>query len=276
MNSGADIENAPAALTLVGCGRMGGALLQIWLEAFAQTRFHVIEPAGLPAAFQNNKNVTHAAGATAQIRGSDIIVLAVKPQIMASACAALKPHLDVTTLVLSIAAGQSLENFSKMLGAEQPVIRAMPNTPAAIGKGMTVAVAGKNVTAAGRKTAHALLMQTGAVHWAEDESLLDAVTALSGSGPAYVFYLIEVLASAGAKAGLEPGMAMALARQTVIGAAALAEQAPQTQAATLRENVTSPGGTTAAALEILMNGELEDLFARALAAAKKRGAALNS
>ena len=262
-----------AHIILVGCGKMGGALLRGWQNAKIDASYTVIEPGPLPPEF---KNIAHLPAANAEIAGADMIVLAVKPQVLREVCVALKLHIGDKAPVLSIAAGQSLAALTGNFSAAQPVIRSMPNTPAAIGKGITVAVANVHVKPDQKILAETLLAAAGQVLWTDDESLLNAVTALSGSGPAYVFYLIETLAKAGEAAGLSPLMAMTLARQTVIGSAALAEHEPETTAAQLRKNVTSPGGTTEAALKILMNGEMEELFKKALLAAKKRGEELNS
>jgi pyrroline-5-carboxylate reductase len=279
MNTGVDMRRTPSDITLVGCGYMGSALLRTWLDFFSRTRFCVIEPTGLPAEFENHSNIIHVTDAAAggeDISTAGVIVLAVKPQIMSQACAALRPFVSGNSVVLSIAAGQTLQNFQTLFGATQPVIRAMPNTPAAIGKGMAVAVAGVNVTPDQKEAAAQILQSTGLLEWVDDEALLDAVTAVSGSGPAYVFYLMEVLARAGEKAGLPPKLAKTLARQTVVGSAALAAQNPEKDPADLRRGVTSPGGTTEAALSILMNGEIEDLFVRAVEAARKRSEELKS
>jgi pyrroline-5-carboxylate reductase len=253
-------------IALVGCGKMGGAMLRGWIARDMVSHVDVYDPAARkipgPVTFQTLAN---------QLRG-DIFVLAVKPQIMDEVCAAISLTLKPGTPVLSIAAGQPLAAFERRFGKNQPVIRSMPNTPAAIGKGITVAVANKNVTPAHKQLAAGLLDAVGLVEWVEDEALLDAVTAVSGSGPAYVFLLIETLAAAGVKAGLPQALATRLARQTVIGAAALAEADSEIDAATLRKNVTSPGGTTEAALKVLMeSGEMQDLFDRAIAAATERG-----
>lgn len=259
-------------VVLVGCGKMGAAMLRSWISSGLKADYAVIEPGALPAEF---KNIPHSKSPSADIKRADILVLAVKPQIMGDVCDSLKPHTNPKTLILSIAAGQPIKNFESAFGAGQPVVRAMPNTPAAIGKGITVAVANGNVLGAQQALAEHLLKTTGQIEWVENESLLNAITALSGSGPAYVFYLIEVLAKAGEESGLPAELSMQLARQTVIGSAALAESEPGTDAATLRANVTSPGGTTEAALKILMNGELEKLFEKAIAAATKRGEELS-
>jgi pyrroline-5-carboxylate reductase len=252
-------------IALIGCGKMGSAMLRGWLARDIPAHVDVLDPAAEripgPVTFQS---------IGAQVRG-DIFVLAVKPQIMDEVCASIALALKPGTPVLSIAAGQTLASFERRFGPRQPVIRAMPNTPAAIGKGITVAVANRNVTDAHRQQVQPLLEAIGLVEWIGDEAQLDAVTAVSGSGPAYVFLLIEALAQAGEKAGLPPALSMRLARQTVTGAAALAEADAGTDAATLRKNVTSPGGTTEAALKVLMeSGEMQDLFDRAVAAATKR------
>lgn len=262
-----------SALTigLMGCGKMGSAMLRGWLDA-GLTRVDVLDPAPLPPAFAAARHHTDSRNFTGPW---DMLVIAVKPQIMAEACAALAETLPGTTPVLSIAAGQTISRFKTYFCGRQPVIRAMPNTPAAIGKGITVACASPEVTEAGKNTARSLLAATGAVVWTDDEALMDAVTAVSGSGPAYVFYLIEALSEAGRKAGLPDDLALALARQTVIGSAALAEADAATPAATLRRNVTSPGGTTEAALNILMDGRLQKLFDDAIEAARDRSRALS-
>jgi pyrroline-5-carboxylate reductase len=258
-------------LTLIGCGKMGSAMLRGWRAVSIAEKIFVIEPNGLPDEFHNLNDVIQSDASSA----SDIFILAVKPQIMNEVCASIHPAPD--TLILSIAAGQKITGFEKHFGSAQPVIRAMPNTPAAIGQGITVATANQNVTPAQKDLARSLLSAIGLVEWLEDESLMDAVTALSGSGPAYVFHLIEVLAAAGAKQGLPPDLAMRLARQTVIGSAALAAAEPDINAEILRKNVTSPGGTTEAALNVLMKDKaLEELFTRALNAATARSKELSS
>ena len=260
-------------ITLIGCGKMGSALLQGWLDSNINADFSVIEPNDISVSAEHFKTIADAAGALNQ---STVIILAVKPQGMAEIGNELKNHLQPDALILSIAAGQSLANFESYFGANQPVIRAMPNTPAAIGKGISVAIANNATTDEQKSLASRFLETAGKLEWIDDETLMDAVTALSGSGPAYIFYLIEMLSSAGTKAGLPADMAQRLARQTVIGAAALAENEPQTEAAALRQNVTSPGGTTEAALNILMDGTVQDVFDKTLEAATTRGKKLNS
>lgn len=262
-------------IILIGCGKMGASLLRGWLNKKLEATFSVIEPNDIeiPGA-QHFTSIESAATNTLQT--ASMIILAVKPQVMQAICTDLAPLIGNNTTILSIAAGQSLSSFAAYFGDNQPVIRAMPNTPAAIGKGMSVAVANPNVTDEAQTLATALLETAGKLEWTDDEDLLDAVTALSGSGPAYVFYLIEILEKAGKDIGLPAQMAQTLARQTVIGAAALAETDHGTPATALRENVTSPGGTTAAALDILMDGRAQELFTEALTAATNRSRELNS
>ncbi len=264
----------PISLALIGCGKMGGALLEGWLDKSGIASISVLEPGDLPPELTSNPKVTHyreSASLADALSEADVVVLAVKPQIMNKACAQIQPHIGEKALILSIAAGQTIASFEERFGAQQPVIRAMPNTPAAIGKGITVVCANSHVSGGQKENAQDILGASGLVEWTEDEGLFDAVTAVSGSGPAYLFLLIEMLAKAGEGQGLDAGLAMKLARQTVIGSAALAENFPDVPAAQLRENVTSPGGTTQAALEVLMNGELQALFDKAIAAAANRG-----
>lgn len=270
-------------IALIGCGKMGSALLRGWLDRGVPGPFAVLEPGDLPPALRacaDAGKVSHLREAAALGKGPppEVMVLAVKPQIMDAVCETLRPALGPGTLILSIAAGRTLASFHRLFGADRPVVRAMPNTPAAIGKGVTVAVASEGVPADRRAAATRLLEVTGPLEWVEDEGLMDAVTAVSGSGPAYVFALIEVLAAAGARAGLPTDLAMRLARQTVIGAAALAEADSATPAADLRRAVTSPGGTTAAALEVLLaaDGGLQPLFDRAINAAVARSRTLGA
>jgi pyrroline-5-carboxylate reductase len=201
-------------------------------------------------------------------RAADTLVVAVKPQMFRDAGATLKSLVSDSTLVVSIMAGTTIAVLQEVCGGA--VVRAMPNTPAAIGRGITVAVADRHVSAAQRAVADALLRATGSVEWVEDEGLMDAVTAVSGSGPAYVFLLAEELARAGVAAGLPEQLATKLARETVAGAGELLHRS-ELASATLRQNVTSPGGTTAAALNVLMGeGGLEQLMTRAVAAATAR------
>jgi len=267
-------------LLLVGGGKMGGALLAGWLarEEVSPESVIVVEPTEETAAdLRERHRVGVIAEAPASVAGAvpDAIVLAVKPQVLDSVAPAYASLAAQGALVISIAAGKTIAAIERAVGADSAVVRSMPNTPAAIGRGMTVACPNPRVTAEQRDLCARLLAAVGDVAWLDDESLMDAVTAVSGSGPAYVFWLIECLAQAGAAEGLPADLAAQLARTTVCGAGELAwrsEDAP----ATLRRNVTSPGGTTAAALEVLMAEKdgLAPLLRRTVEAAARRSTEL--
>jgi pyrroline-5-carboxylate reductase len=258
-------------LALVGAGKMGGAMLEGWLALGLDPRnVVVIEPQPSPemiALSQKGIALNPPAGAVSNIA---TIVLAVKPQVASEVISTVAASVGPGTLVLSIMAGKTL-GFLQAAMPKAAIVRAMPNTPAAIGRGITVAVPNTAVTAEQKQRAHDLLAASGAVEWISDESLMDAVTAVSGSGPAYVFLLAEALARAGVAAGLPEGLAATLVRETVAGAGELLHRSPL-DAATLRKNVTSPAGTTAAALDVLMNDDdgLEPLMEKAVAAATRR------
>lgn len=263
--------SAPARphILLVGCGKMGASLLRGWLQSNSITQATVLEPGELPF---SDPRIDHIRAMRPD--EYDIVVLAVKPQILKDVCAMLKPHIAADLPVLSIAAGQTLAALECYFHAGQPVIRTMPNLPASIGEGMTAACTNE----AGRPykdTADALMNAVGECVWLEDETAMDAVTAISGSGPAYVFYLIEVLTDAAKKLGLPDRIAAQLARQTVIGSAALAGTEGDVPAGTLRENVTSPNGTTAAALDVLMDGRFAEVMKEATAKAAARSKELS-
>lgn len=251
---------------------MGGALLKGWLEqGIAEPdSVTVVEPNDSARAALGPLGARLlAAGEETLADPYDAVVLALKPQVM-DAAGVYAPLARAGAMVLSIAAGKPTSYFRSLLGAETAIVRAMPNTPAQVGRGITALFATEAVDDAGRSLATSLMEAAGEVVWLEDEGLMDAVTAVSGSGPAYVFYLIECLAAAGQAVGLEAEMAARLARATVTGAAELAHRSAE-PASVLREQVTSPGGTTAAALEVLMAPEgLEDLMIRAVAAATER------
>ncbi|PWC39706.1 pyrroline-5-carboxylate reductase [Azospirillum sp. TSO35-2] len=261
-----------ASLLLIGCGKMGGAMLDGWLAAGTASRVVVVDRMGLPESLAGNPRVAAATGADDLPAGfvPDVVVLAVKPQVMDEALPGYRALVRPGTVFLSIAAGKTIAYFERVLGEGAVVVRSMPNTPAAIGRGMTVAVANARVTADQRALSDTLLRAVGDVSWVEDEGLLDPVTALSGSGPAYVFFLVEAMAKAGEAAGLPAELAMRLARATVSGAGALLDASPQ-EAAELRKAVTSPNGTTQAALEVLMAGDgLQPVMTAAIAAAARR------
>ncbi|HEV7275093.1 MAG TPA: pyrroline-5-carboxylate reductase [Devosiaceae bacterium] len=256
-------------VVLVGAGKMGFAMARGWVAAgLPPGQLVLVDPQPAPAVVDYaSKTGVRLLDSPAGVL-THVLVLAVKPQVMKTVMAEIAPVVGKHTLVLSIAAGVLIETIKAGLGTER-IVRAMPNTPAQVGKGISGAV-GPGASASDRQTAEALLQAAGQVVWVDSEARLDAVTAVSGSGPAYVFYMVEALAVAGMRQGLEPAQAMQLARQTVIGAAALMEADPQ-PVSVLRENVTSPKGTTAAALKVLMAPDgLEDLMDRTVRAARKR------
>ena len=260
-------------LLLVGCGKMGGALLRGWLDRGVKpSDVTVIEPNAGPLEDLRARGVSILADASGISANFDpaVVLLAVKPQMMDGALPPYRRLVRRGTVFLSIAAGKTMAYFRRMLGDAAVIVRAMPNTPAAVGRGITVACAGTGVTTAQRELCHALLEAVGEVAWVEDEALIDPVTALSGGGPAYVFLLIECLAEAGVAAGLPADLAMRLARATVSGAGELARLSPE-PASVLRQNVTSPAGTTFEALKILMAADgLQPMMTKAIAAATKR------
>lgn len=241
-------EIAARGLVLLGCGKMGSAMLAGWLaEGLPPAAVFVIDPH--PSDWLVNTQV-HL---NDDLPGNPaIVIIAVKPQMMGEALPVLKSFGGGATLFVSIAAGTPIRTFEAMLGATTPIVRAMPNTPAAIGRGITAIIGNAHATAAHLAMAEGLLAAVGQVVRLDDEDQMDAVTAVSGSGPAYVFHLIETLAAAGEAEGLAADLAKALAKATVAGAGALAE-ASEENPAQLRINVTSPGGTTQAALGVLMD-----------------------
>jgi pyrroline-5-carboxylate reductase len=272
MNVPSKGEPVAGTLALVGCGQMGSAMLRGWLARGAAERFLVVEPMGTPPALADAAAVAwHRTPENLPPNTNpEAIVFAVKPQIIEAVLPAYRRFARPQTLFLSIAAGTTIGRLTRHLGDAAAIVRCMPNTPAAIGRAITVACANPRVSESQRRLCTALLAAIGDSAWVADEALMDAVTAVSGSGPAYVFLLIEALAAAGEKAGLPADLAMLLARRTVAGAGELALQSSVTPAR-LRENVTSPGGTTQAALDVLMAEEgLPDLIDRAVAAAARR------
>jgi pyrroline-5-carboxylate reductase len=263
------LQSIEGPIVLAGAGKMGGAMLSGWLaQGLDPMKVTVIEPQP-----SNEIRALTAKGVRLNPPSGDAsaaatLVIALKPQTFREAGPMLKQCSATSTLVVSIMAGTTIASISEVCGGS--VVRAMPNTPAAIGRGITVAVAADNVSAGQRAVADALLRATGSVEWVDDESLMDAVTAVSGSGPAYIFLLAEELARAGVAAGLPQELAAKLARETVAGSGELLHRS-DVPAATLRHNVTSPGGTTAAALEVLMGSDgMQSLLTRAVAAATRR------
>ncbi|WP_166416702.1 pyrroline-5-carboxylate reductase [Cochlodiniinecator piscidefendens] len=257
-------------LVLLGCGKMGSAMLQGWLSnGLVPSSVWVHDP--FPSDWLNTL-AQEGLHLNADIPANPAIVLiAVKPQMMADALPTLQKLGNGETLFLSVAAGTAISYYEDVLGAQTPIIRAMPNTPAAVGRGITALAGNAKSTESHLKLAEALLQAVGQTVRLDGEYQMDAVTAVSGSGPAYVFHLIETLAAAGEAQGLPADLSMALAKATVGGAGQLAEDATDSPTQ-LRINVTSPAGTTAAALEVLMNEEtgFPDLLNRAVKAAADR------
>lgn len=235
-------------LVLLGCGKMGSAMLAGWLAGgLPSGSVWVLDPQ--PSDWLRATGVRINDGLP---DAPAVAMIAVKPQMMGDALPAMRALGNGDTVFLSVAAGTSIATFEGALGAQSPVIRAMPNTPAAIGRGITAMIGNARAAPAHLDMAEALLSAVGQVVRLEHESQMDAVTAVSGSGPAYVFHLVEALAAAGAAEGLPAGLALALAKATVGGAGQLAEDADE-DPGQLRVNVTSPNGTTQAALEVLMD-----------------------
>ncbi len=271
-----DVFSVTSPLLLVGCGNMGHAMARGWLKAGLGTdRLYVLDPRadasrlpGVPA----NHFVADAVDLPNGLKAR-VLVLAVKPQMMDEVLAQVASVVGADTLVLSVAAGVTLGALAQGTGARATYVRAMPNTPAAIGAGITGLAGAADITQENRDLAQQLMQAVGETVWVSDEALIDAVTAVSGSGPAYVFHMVESMAAAGTQVGLEAETAMKLARQTIIGAARLLEEEADISASELRRRVTSPGGTTAAALDVLMATEsgLGELMGRAISAAHRRG-----
>ncbi|HEX3487466.1 MAG TPA: pyrroline-5-carboxylate reductase [Micropepsaceae bacterium] len=265
---------APGAALLIGAGRMGGALIKGWLSAKRFSAIHVIEPfpsEAMTALAGTGAIVLHPRFEIAGVPALDAAVLAVKPQVLKGETALLRALGGTGALVVSIAAGITTGFLGASLGSSARLVRAMPNTPGAIGQGITVLYADAGVGGGDRNLAQMLMGSLGETLWLDDEALMDAVTAVSGSGPAYVFLMAEALADAGRAQGLDEATAERLARATISGAGALLA-ADARGAAELRKEVTSPGGTTEAALTVLTAPEgLRELMTRAIAAATLRG-----
>lgn len=258
-------------LVLVGAGNMGGAMLSGWLKKGVNGSSIIVvdpRPSDAMSAKLNEAGARHCESAPDGVTAG-ILFLAVKPQLMDTVLPSLQPLVGEETVIVSVAAGKTLSYIESHLG-RAACVRAMPNTPAMVGRGVTGAYANERVSTEQREAVEELLRVSGPVEWVPTEGDIDAVTAVSGSGPAYVFYLVECMAEAGRKAGLQADLAMRLARETVAGAGELLFQSPD-DASKLRQNVTSPGGTTAAALSVLMSEDgMQPLFDKAVAAAKAR------
>lgn len=255
-------------LVLLGCGKMGSAMLQGWLDGgLTAASVWVLDP--YPSDWLKSLEGLHLnAGLPSD---PAVVLIAVKPQMMGNALPVLKPLADSGSLFVSVAAGTPISAYEAVLGGQSAIVRVMPNTPAAIGKGITALIGNAQVDEGGMALAEALMSAVGQTVRLSNEGQMDAVTAVSGSGPAYVFHLIETLAAAGVDEGLSEELSMQLAKATVAGAGVLAETATE-DPAQLRVNVTSPGGTTAAALEVLMDekGGFPSLMKRAVTAAANR------
>lgn len=258
-------------IILIGCGNMGSALLESWHDSKLIHKAQICDPNDQLSGIEDKNEVFHVKHFTElDFDGVDICILAVKPQIMESVCSDLNQYCDGSFAVLSIAAGKPISFFEKSLKPDLPIIRAMPNTPAMAQKGFTALIGNSHITEAQKQCASDLFAASGKIDWIEDEKLMDVVTALSGSGPAYLFHFIEALTKAGIENGLNPDIAATMARQTIIGASALADSQNDVSPETLRQNVTSKGGTTQAGLEILMDGRFQEILNETITAAKKR------
>lgn len=258
-------------VVLIGAGNMGGAMLTGWLKSgVPASDFTVIDPSPSDAMRARIAEAGAAFSATVPTGlVADVLFIAVKPQVMDAVLPPLKSLVGPQTVVVTVAAGKTLAFLEQHLG-EAAFVRAMPNTPAMVGRGVTGAYANSRVTSRQHETVSELLRVSGPVEWVTSERDIDAVTAVSGSGPAYVFYLVECMAEAGRKAGLPYDLSLRLARETVAGAGEMLHQSSD-EAAQLRKNVTSPGGTTAAALGVLMADDgMQPLFDAAIEAARKR------
>jgi pyrroline-5-carboxylate reductase len=267
-------EIATRGLLLLGCGKMGSAMLQGWLtHGLAADRVWVMDPQPSDWVMGTGVHVNAQNLPT----NPAVVIIAVKPQLVEDALPAVLQWRGGETIYISIAAGTTIASFESTLEQPTPVVRAMPNTPAAVGKGITALIGNAEVSEAQLGLARALLSVVGQTLRLTDEAQMDAVTAVSGSGPAYVFHLIETLAAAGEAEGLPADLAMQLAKATVAGAGALAE-ASDASPAELRVNVTSPGGTTAAALDVLMDDVLgfPALLKKGVAAAARRSRELGA
>lgn len=265
------LSDFSGTLLLVGAGNMGRAMLDGWLGlGLDAARVAVLEPAPSAETAALGAKGLRLNPAASNVAPVKVAVMAVKPQTAEEAATCVRDYIGPGTLLVSIMAGKTLRFLADACPTGMPIVRSMPNTPAAIGRGITVAVPNEHVTPAQRDLADRLLAATGSVAWVDDEGLMDAVTAVSGSGPAYVFLLAESLARAGVAAGLPADLAAWLARETVAGSGELLHRSPL-DAETLRRNVTSPGGTTAAALNVLMAPDgLDPLLKAAVEAAARR------
>lgn len=264
-------------ILVVGCGKMGSAIVERWLNTFLNLHITIVEPAAQLPDNIDKKYYSHIQHYT---NISDLppftghaVLLAVKPQIMADICNQLKNKISTNTPIISIAAGKEIKFYESFFGNNHAIIRTIPNTPAAIGHGITGMIANPHTNTAQRQLAEKLMATTGSIFWIENESMMNDLTAIASSGVAYIFYMMEVLTKAAETSGFSKEQAEAIGKQTVIGAALLAQTDSTTSPARLRENVTSPQGTTHAGLTILMDTEkgLNPLMEKTIQAAINRG-----
>ncbi|MEM7067542.1 MAG: pyrroline-5-carboxylate reductase [Pseudomonadota bacterium] len=263
-------------VVLVGAGNMGGALLRGWISGgMNSSNIVVVDPVPPPemSEYLKSNSIRHETSADG-VGAPDVLILAIKPQLMDAVLPTLKSLVSEKTVAVSVAAGTTISTITSYLEGVA-VVRTIPNTPSLVGRGITVATSSENVTDNQKENVGTLLTATGKLEWVDSENLIDSATAVSGSGPAYVFHLAECLAKAGEAVGLSPQLAMTLARETVAGAGELLYLSDN-DPATLRKNVTSPGGTTAAALEVLMAEDaMPAIFEKAVVAARDRAEELS-
>jgi pyrroline-5-carboxylate reductase len=265
------LQDFSGHVVLVGAGQMGGALLRGWLKhGLSSQKITIVDPRP-PANIQALIDAHEISLDPADPPFADVLILAVKPQIADEVMPLVRNLVAKTTVVVSVMAGKTIARMEEIFGRGTAVVRTIPNTPAAVGRGITGAAANRYVSDGQRHAVEQLLQAVGRVEWLAREDWIDIVTAVSGSGPAYVFLLTETLAKAGIAAGLPHELAARLARATVEGAAELMHRSPDVEPTTLRQNVTSPNGTTHAALQVLMGSQgIEQAFIEAIAAAAKR------
>ncbi len=266
-----------AKIGIIGYGNMGRALHQGWVQATFPADYFIVSPSQALKTEGTSRFFSDPYDERTQqaLLSCDIIMLAVKPQMMKDVCKQYRDMIASDATLLSIAAGITLDQFAQFFNKTQPVIRAMPNTPSAIGKGVTGYVCNEHCTEHAETLAKSLLSVSGSVYKLDDEASIDPLSAISGSGPAYFYYIVEALAEAGIANGLDKDMAQSLAQETFIGAAALLESSDNLSPQQLRKNVTSPKGTTEAALKHLMDGDIQGKFNDGIAAAIKRAKALS-
>lgn len=263
-----------AKICFIGGGNMASSLIGgLLADGYPPEGLTVAEPdAGQRERLRSSFGIQAVPDNAGAAAGADVVVLAVKPQRMAEAAAAIGP-LSPAPLFLTVAAGVRISDLRRWLRSDGAVVRGMPNTPALLGAGVTALFAGADVDQAGRELAEGILRAVGAVVWIDDEALMDAVTALSGSGPAYFFLLMEIMCATGIEMGLDPESARLLTQETAIGAARMALEA-DVEVAELRRRVTSPGGTTETAMRSLHDSDLTAVVRRAILSARDRSRTL--